>query len=424
MDCFDSSMEVAEADVSMTSTYSDVIQTSPKSARGLFARTFCRTDSYDENVIMALNGVSSITSSSNINNKSSSAGKAFGTPDCIIKTRGTPGSVGGEVRTTPTLGQHSEGNIGRFQNDFEVIRTLGGGIFGTVYAARGIVDSAEYAVKKSKRRFHGDNDREKMMMEIHAISRLSAQSEDDEVFSIVRYFSAWIEDDYIFLQMELCETSLEEIIAQGQVFSATDVFLVLRHVLLALKFLHSHDFVHLDIKPANIMRKHGHYKLGDFGLARRFISQGHVMSGVEEGDSRYLASELLEWNVKDKDLTKADLFSLGITAYELVMRPTDSLPQNGEFWHLLRSNNFPLAPSPVCSQELVDVIKSLMHADPSQRPPPATLLSTFIGLASDKEKEIYLLTLTNEALKSKLHEAEAAVASRGSGRLKRHHSII
>jgi hypothetical protein len=65
-----------------------------------------------------------------------------------------------------------------------------------------------------------------------------------------------------------------------------------------------------------------------------------------------------------------------------------------------------------------------MHADPAQRSPPATLLSSFIGLASDKEKEIYYLTLTNEALKSKLHEAEAAVASRGQGRLKRHHSII
>jgi serine/threonine protein kinase len=46
------------------------------------------------------------------------------------------------------------------------------------------------------------------------------------------------------------------------------------------------DFVHLDIKPGNILYRNGHYKLGDFGLALHTVN-GRAKTGcVEEGDSR------------------------------------------------------------------------------------------------------------------------------------------
>ena len=258
----------------------------------------------------------------------------------------------------------SSTNVGRFANDFDVLSLLGRGNFGQVYAVKSKMDGIDYAVKQSRRPFTGDLDRDNMMMEIRACSKLSASSEDDEVFSIVRYFSAWIEDEHIYLQMELCETSVEGLLSSNHVFDQKEIFLILRHVLLALKFLHQHTFVHLDIKPANILLKGGHFKLGDFGLARRFYMQGRVQSGVEEGDSRYLAPELLEWNIRDKDLTKCDLFSLGITGYELLTRTV--LPQNGPEWHSLRSNDYALAPTKDgISQEITDLIRCLMQQDPT-----------------------------------------------------------
>ena len=52
-------------------------------------------------------------------------------------------------------------------------------------------------------------------------------------------------------------------------------------------------------------------KIGDFGLATSIADPK-----IEEGDSRYLDLEFLK---KDKpDLVKADVFSLGISIYELV----------------------------------------------------------------------------------------------------------
>jgi len=412
-------------------------------------RQFGRTSSYNENDMASSNATSMVAPVlSDFKSKDIGGALFYGVP-----RPSTPEKHGARMQMAPSTPEGGLGaslvggtpggaavlapspaavvfNLGRFTNDFDVQAVLGEGSFGTVFAARGKMDGIEYAVKRSKRRFHGEHDRDNMLIEIHACSKLSAASEDDEIFSIVRYFSAWIEDEHVFLQMELCEISLEGMLSSGHRFDVPDTFLVLRHVLLALKFLHSHGFVHLDVKPANILRKQGHFKLGDFGLARRFLQQGHVMSGVEEGDSRYLAPELLEWNIRDKDLTKADLFSAGITAYEMVTLL--QLPQNGDVWHSLRTNNFPLAPVPGCiTQELVDVIRALMHADPAQRPSAEASFACFLGLASDKDQEIHRLRLQNESLKSQLSEVEkraVAVAGGGAipppGKLKRHHSIM
>lgn len=65
------------------------------------------------------------------------------------------------------------------------------------------------------------------------------------------------------------------------------------------------------------MSQNGIYKLGDLGLSRLSTT---IHGDVPEGDSRYLAKELLnnDPQVKALDLTKCDIFSLGIMLYELV----------------------------------------------------------------------------------------------------------
>lgn len=50
-----------------------------------------------------------------------------------------------------------------------------------------------------------------------------------------------------------------------------------------------------------------------------------------EGDSRYLAPEVMQGKIT----TKADVFSLGLTLLEVVC--SVDLPKGGELWHTLRS---------------------------------------------------------------------------------------
>ncbi len=71
---------------------------------------------------------------------------------------------------------------------------------------------------------------------------------------------------------------------------------------LALQHLHSHGVAHLDVKPDNIYgteldddNRPRVYKLGDFGQATRFDSQGKVAvpeQAVNEGDCRWAHAQL------------------------------------------------------------------------------------------------------------------------------------
>ena len=103
---------------------------------------------------------------------------------------------------------------------------------------------------------------------------------------------------------------------------------------MGLQELHSQGIVHLDIKPENILKGrngNGHYKLGDLGMAR-FLTKITEEVNIPEGDCRYLAMELLSKDVLAflPDLKKSDIFSLGITAYELIT--LRDLPKNGPEW--------------------------------------------------------------------------------------------
>ena len=94
----------------------------------------------------------------------------------------------------------------------------------------------------------------------------------------------------------------------------------MREVCLGLQELHNRGIVHLDIKPENILESFsGKFKLGDLGMSR-LMSQVVEEHDIPEGDARYLAKELLNDDpfAQIPDLTKADIFALGITFYELI----------------------------------------------------------------------------------------------------------
>ena len=123
--------------------------------------------------------------------------------------------------------------------------------------------------------------------------------------------------------MEFCKKSLRKYSKRNINSASVDekfVKKVLRDVCLGLEVMHSKGIVHLDIKPENILESFsGRFKIADFGLTRSLMQMNEDRD-IPEGDCRYLAKEL--WNDDPfsplPDLTKADIFSLGMTAYELI----------------------------------------------------------------------------------------------------------
>jgi serine/threonine protein kinase len=139
------------------------------------------------------------------------------------------------------------------------------------------------------------------------------------------------------------------------------------------------------------------FKLGDFGLVSTISSHD-----VEEGDSRYMSIELLSGD--HADLTKSDIFSLGITMYELCLggRP---LPSNGPEWQALRSANIPQN-LPDTPGEMQRILELMMNPSFGARPS-----------ASDLLKRPQLLSFEQKALlaeRNKVVEANLALAAQAN----------
>lgn len=210
--------------------------------------------------------------------------------------------------------------------------------------------------------------------------------------------------------MEYCNFSLRFLLETSNFFSEEQLRSILRDVASGLQALHARNVVHLDIKPENILSSQsGRFKIADLGLSR--IAIRVKGEDIIEGDSRYLAPELLKEFSEDHlpDLKKADIFSLGIFLFELLTR--QSLPTNGPFWHHLRSGNlsqaevFSLIPhrrSKTLST-LVETMICMLHPNPSYRPSAESLLlCEFLKQDTEEKWE----KVENQILKGKIREYE------------------
>ena len=103
-----------------------------------------------------------------------------------------------------------------------------------------------------------------------------------------------------------------------------------------LAAIHQAGFIHLDIKPANILITFdGYLKIGDFGMATPWPAA----KGIEgEGDREYIGPEILRGQF-DKP---ADIFALGLIILEIACNVF--LPDNGPTWQALRNGDMSTVP--------------------------------------------------------------------------------
>ncbi|CAD6444696.1 aa12791c-1f3b-483d-93c9-c45280621ef6 [Sclerotinia trifoliorum] len=192
-----------------------------------------------------------------------------------------------------------------------------------------------YAVKKSKQPYQGYKDRSRKLKEVEVIKALG------QADNVVHYVDSWEEKNYLYIQTEFCEEgSLDIFLYQvGRKGRVDDfrIWKILLEIGQGLKHIHDSGFIHLDIKPANIMITfEGVLKIGDFGMATSWPASDAIEG---EGDREYIGPEILLGQY-DKP---ADVFALGMVIFEIATNVY--LPDNGVSWQRLRSGDMSEAPS-------------------------------------------------------------------------------
>ncbi|CAL1271556.1 unnamed protein product [Larinioides sclopetarius] len=240
-----------------------------------------------------------------------------------------------------------------FHQCFEVICKLGSGSFGDVFKVKCFEDGKFYAVKKAKEPFIGKADRDRKLQEVQKHEQLPSHP------NCVKFYKAWEEKQILYIQIELCKCSLSQYAEENHDITENVVWYFLCDLLQAVKHLHDHNLVHLDIKPENIfITEDGICKLGDFGLVHDITKP---ISDACEGDPKYIAPEVME----GKFTKAADIFSLGITILEVAVDL--DLPNGDETWHKLRNLQIPLSFLRGLSFQLNQVITLMMEPNYEKR---------------------------------------------------------
>ncbi|XP_076007758.1 membrane-associated tyrosine- and threonine-specific cdc2-inhibitory kinase [Genypterus blacodes] len=256
-----------------------------------------------------------------------------------------------------------------FTQCFTNLGLLGRGSFGEVYKVLCHEDGREYAVKRSTHRFRANNERRRCLREAKNHERLCPHPH------ILNFVAAWEEGGRLYIQTELCSSSLL-LHAENQPPGPDEpgAWAYLCDLLSALQHLHSCGFVHLDLKPANVLiTGSGRLKLGDFGLLleleQKSDANGKVKDDQQEGDARYMAPELLQGVYGPA----ADVFSLGVSILELACNI--EVPNGGEGWQQLRQGSLPSEFTSALSVELQTVLRMMLAPEPTHRASVSQLLA-------------------------------------------------
>lgn len=169
-----------------------------------------------------------------------------------------------------------------------------------------------------KNRFRNATDSQRTYREVEYLRQVGAGKGHDNVIRLLQIFPAENNKD-LYLTFDYMETDLHAVIRAGILESVHKQFIIYQ-LLQALKYLHSGDLVHRDVKPSNLLLNADcQVKLCDFGLCRS-LREAEVTSPclTDYVATRwYRAPEILLGSTK-YDLS-VDIYSIGCILGEMLL---------------------------------------------------------------------------------------------------------
>ena len=228
--------------------------------------------------------------------------------------------------------QHLQPNTTLQGGKYRIERVLGQGNFGITYLAEQLNPKRTVAIKELFLSVQGVNDRlgssvivpnirNKQMFE-EQITKFKKEAK--RIMSlhnehIVPVYDLFDENDTAYYVMEYVEgeSLADKMNAMGHPFSIDEVQNIFPQILDALTEIHSHQILHLDIKPGNIMiDSNGLIKLIDFGASKQLTSEETALTGFYF--TRGYAPSEQTGMLFNKFGPWTDIYAVGATMYNLL----------------------------------------------------------------------------------------------------------
>ncbi|MCJ1330569.1 bifunctional endoribonuclease/protein kinase ire1 [Thelotrema lepadinum] len=294
--------------------------------------------------------------------------------------------------------------------------TIGFGSHGTV-VYKGTFGGRDVAVKR-------------MLLEFYDIAshEVGLLQESDDHPNVIRYYDKESSGQFLYIALELCPASLQDVIDKPQGYSqligptGLDLPDVLRQITAGLRYLHSLKIVHRDIKPQNILMsapkklpsnptlfQPPRLLISDFGLCKKLEgdqSSFRATTAHAAGTTGWRAPELLvdddaspntttqsglsttsdseplvlDTQTNRRATRSIDIFSLGCVFYFVLTGGSHPFDRDGRY---MREPNVikghysldELARLGDYQWEARDLIASMIHHNPKSRPDAATVLA-------------------------------------------------
>lgn len=201
---------------------------------------------------------------------------------------------------------------------YEIIELVGSGGMSEVYKAKDHKLNRYVAVKVLKNEFSDDrNFVSKFRVEAQSAAGLAHPN-------IVNVYDVGEDEGIYYIVMEFVEgITLKEYILNNGRLSAEQALDFALQIASGIEVAHQNHTIHRDIKPQNIIvSKNGTLKVTDFGIARAATS--NTVASNAMGSVHYVSPEQARGGYSDE---KSDIYSLGITMYEMV---TGRVPFEGD----------------------------------------------------------------------------------------------
>ncbi len=172
-----------------------------------------------------------------------------------------------------------------------------------------------------------------------------------------------------FIVMEYIEgQSCAEILRDDGWLDVEEAVSIIEQACEGLHYAHRHGVVHRDVKPGNLLRsREGEVKLADFGIAKATEQSSITQVGSVLGTAAYLAPEQARG---EEAGPRADLYALGVVAYQLI---SGRLPYEATSLTELALKQQQEAPPTLdtlvaaVSPELADAVAIALALDPRER---------------------------------------------------------